>query len=472
MLTLIFQASLSQACVPDDWKQALVAPIFKKGDKSTPANYRHISLTSVCCKIMEHIMHSQIMQHMEDLNILSDAQHGFRKRRSCETQLLLTLQDLSSALDYGEQIDAILLDFSKAFDKVPHEHLAVKLKHYGISGNVLTWIKSFLSNRSQQVQVEGVQSKPAPVTSGVPQGSVLGPLLFLVYINDMPSKVQSTTRLFADDSLLYRKIKSPEDAQILQNDLNALQEWETTWKMSFNPDKCEVLRITRKRTPTQADYSIHGHQLALVKTGKYLGVTLASDLSWKPHVDSRTKSANNSLAFLRRNLSSCPKDIKLQCYKSLVRPVLDYASAAWDPHTQACIQELEAVQRRAARFITGNYRTTSSTSQMIADLGLPTLELRRQHSKLLMMYRITYGLLDIPATDPLRRSITSTRGRGLEDMDGAVVRYWIPYCRTDTYRHSFFISGARLWNQLPKHLTVLQTPESFREGLAGLQFKH
>ena len=167
-------------------------------------------------------MHSQIMQHMEDLNILSDSQHGFSKRQSCETMLLLILQDLSSALDICEQIDAILLDFSNAFDKVPHEHLAVKLKHYGISGNVLTWIKSFLSNRSQQVQVEGVQSKPAPVTSGVPQGSVLGPLLFLVYINDMPSKVQSTTRLFADDSLLYRKIKSPEDAQILQNDLNAL----------------------------------------------------------------------------------------------------------------------------------------------------------------------------------------------------------------------------------------------------------
>ena len=203
MLTLIFQASLSQTCVPEDWKQALVAPIFKKGDKSTPANYRPISLTSVCCKIMEHIMHSQIMQHMEDLNILSDAQHGFRKRRSCETQLLLTLQDLSSALDYGEQIDAILLFFSKALDKVPHEHLAVKLKHYGISGTILTWITSFLSNRSQQVQIKGVRSDPAPVTSGVPQGSVLGPLLFLVYINDMPSKVQSTTtstRLFADDS--------------------------------------------------------------------------------------------------------------------------------------------------------------------------------------------------------------------------------------------------------------------------------
>ena len=168
-------------------------------------------------------MHSQIMQHLDEHGILSDAQHGFRKRRSSETQLLLTLQDLSAALDNSEQIDAILLDFSTAFDKVPYEHLGVKLCHYGIRGNILAWIRSFLSNRSQQVLVEGVRSSPAPVTSGVPQGSVLGPLLFLVYTNDIPARVKSTTRLFADDSLLYRKIKSPADTQ---EDLNALQEWD------------------------------------------------------------------------------------------------------------------------------------------------------------------------------------------------------------------------------------------------------
>jgi len=135
-----------------------------------------------------------------------------------------------------------------------------------------------------------------------------------------------------------------------------------------------------KKEPT---YSIHGHQLANVKTGKYLGITFVSDLSWKAHVDARTKSANSSLAFLRRNLSSCPKAIKIQCYKSLVRPVLDYAAASWDPHTQTCIPQLEAVQRQVASFITGNYRTTSSTSELIANLGLPSFELYRQHSKLI-----------------------------------------------------------------------------------------
>ena len=205
-LTLVFQASLQQGKVPDDWKAALVTPVFKKGDRTVPANYRPISLTSVCCKLLEHIIHSQVMDHLELHDILADQQHGFRKKRSCESQLVLTIHDLASAIEQGEQIDAILLDFSKAFDKVPHRRLAQKLHHYGIRGDLLSWIESFLSERNQQVLVEGHSSQSTPVTSGVPQGSVLGPLLFLLYINDMPGKVASTSRLFADDSLLYRRI--------------------------------------------------------------------------------------------------------------------------------------------------------------------------------------------------------------------------------------------------------------------------
>lgn len=465
-LTLIFEASLSQASVPPDWNQALVTPIFKKGDRSNPANYRPISLTSVCCKVMEHIIHSQIMRHLDRHSILSDAQHGFRKKRSCETQLLQTLKDLSQALEDGEQIDAILLDFSKAFDMVPHRRLAVKLQHYGIHGPILGWVNSFLANRSQQVLVEGHQSSNTPVTSGVPQGSVLGPLLFLLYINDMPAEAKSTTRLFADDSLLYRTIRSTEDSQILQEDLQALQKWEETWQMSFNPTKCEVLRITKKRNPIKATYQIHGHTLTLAKTGKYLGVTLSHDMSWTPHIDSKTKAANNSLAFLRRNLPSCPQDIKAQCYKTLVRPTLEYASTAWDPHTQANIKQLETVQRRAARFITGDYRTTSSTSQMISKLGLETLQLRRQHAKLTMMFRITHGLVDIPADKYLRHTQSCTRSHGCNNSD--VIRFWVPYCRTDIYRNSFFISGPRLWNQLPHQLATVATLEQLRAGLTSV----
>ena len=211
VLTTIFQASIDQGTVPDDWKTAFVTPLFKKGDRSKASNYRPVSLTSVCCKVIEHIIHSQVISHLERHNILADQQHGFRKRRSCESQLITTIHDLANGLNERKQIDAVLLDFSKAFDKVPHHRLSSKLHHYGVRGQTLAWIQSFLSDRCQQVVVDGEKSTAAPVTSGVPQGTVLGPLLFLVYINDLPSKVQSTTRLFADDCLMYRVIKSKDD---------------------------------------------------------------------------------------------------------------------------------------------------------------------------------------------------------------------------------------------------------------------
>ena len=171
------------------------------------------------------------------------------------------------------QIDAVLLDFSKAFDKVSHERLALKLQYYGIRGNLLLWISSFLDHRTQQVLVEGQSSNTAPVTSGVPQGSVIGPLLFLLYINDLPLRATSTSRLFAVDSLLYRTIRSTEDSKALQEDLDRLQQWERDWLMSFNPSKCEVIRITRKRIPIKAPYFIHGSELQVVTGASTWGVT-------------------------------------------------------------------------------------------------------------------------------------------------------------------------------------------------------
>ena len=226
--TLLFQASLDQSIIPDDWKTANVVPIYKKGDQSKPENYRPVSLTCISCKTLEHIVSSTIMKHMDMHSILSESQHGFRKRRSCETQLLLAVQDLATTIDTMGQIDTILLDFSKAFDKVPHLRLLSKIQYYGVQHNLNRWIGNFLEGRSQEVQLDGSSSTQAPVESGVPQGSVLGPLLFLLYINDLPSYISkdSTARLFADDCMLYRPIKSVEDAHTLQKDLDNLQRWE------------------------------------------------------------------------------------------------------------------------------------------------------------------------------------------------------------------------------------------------------
>ena len=228
--------------------------------------------------------------------------------------------------------------------------------------------------------------------------------------------------------------------------------------MPFNATKCEVIRVKRNRNPIKTTYTIHGHDLTVNKTGKYLGVTIADNLRWNANVDTTSKKANNSLAFLRRNLASCPKDIKAQSYQAVVRPILLYASSSWDPYTKSNIQLLDAVQRRAARFVTGDYRTTSSPSQMIADLGWEPLNHQRANFKFVMVYRITYGLIDI--TGPLYLHLSTLRTRG------HTLRYMIPYCRTDVYRNSFFQSAIRLWNQLPETIVAAPTLDDFKMGLA------
>nr|XP_054757211.1 cylicin-1-like [Lytechinus pictus] len=240
-----YQASLNQGTIPEDWKKGNIVPVFKKGDRSLPENYRPVSLTSIVCKTLEHIVCSSFMKHLDLHHTLSDAQHGFRKRRSCVTQLVKFVDDLASTIDRRGQTDAILLDFSKAFDKVPHQRLLYKVGYYGIRDEVHLWLADFLSQRSQRVVIDGATSEPATVLSGVPQGSVVGPLLFLLYINDLPEYVTngSSVRLFADDCALYHPISSREDAEDLQHDLDALQQWERDLGMTFHPGKCQVASI-------------------------------------------------------------------------------------------------------------------------------------------------------------------------------------------------------------------------------------
>ena len=232
VLAELFQNSIDTGIVPDDWLTANVVGIYKKGDKQEPANYRPVSLrpTSVTCKVLEHIIYSQIMNHYNKHNFLSEYQHGFRRGYSCETQLLATVEDIQRGIDSSSnRYDLVILDFTKAFDKVSFSRLIFKLKQNGINKSLLLWINNWLTHRTQRVVVNGCQSREATVTSGVPQGTVLGPLFFLVYINDIQRNISSKLRLFEDDSLLYRQITKPEDEGILQKDINKLSEWAKLW---------------------------------------------------------------------------------------------------------------------------------------------------------------------------------------------------------------------------------------------------
>ena len=235
-----------------EWREAIISPIFQIGDVHNPANYRPVSLTSIVSKVMEHILCKHILDHLEHHGALTALQHGFRRGWSCETQLLLTIDDLARSYDTKHQVNVGILDFSRAFDTVPRERLLGKLAHCGVRGPILDWVRSFLSDCKMRVAIDGVYSPCAGITSGVPQGTVLGPLLFLIYINDLPDCVTEGTvmRLFADHCLVNRVIHSHDDQFILDKDLAPLQKWSERWVMSFNPRKCNILQASLHSTTT------------------------------------------------------------------------------------------------------------------------------------------------------------------------------------------------------------------------------
>ena len=405
--------------------------------------------------MLEHVIRSAITEHFDRHNILVDAQHGFRKKRSCESQLILTIDDLAAVLDEGGQTDTILLDFSKAFDKVPHRRLLLKLQYLGVRGQTLRWIESFLSERTQQVVVDGQRSSVGRVTSGVPQGSVLGPTLFLAYINDLSKNVKSTVRLFADDTTLYRAIRSRADATILQDDLVQLEQWERDWQMSFNVTKCHVLTVTKKRQPIEQLYTLHGETLERVDSAKYLGVELSKDLNWAKHVHSISSKANKTSAFVQRNLRGCPHPIQTTCYKTLVRPLVEYAAPVWDPHQQYLSSTLEMVQRRSARRILHDFRPTTSASDLVSKLHLDPLKLRRTAAKATMMYKIMGGLVEAtPRSGTLTPAQRSTRGQAH--------KLQVPHSRTEVHKNSFFPSSIRLWNAIPPEAPAASSTQAFR----------
>ena len=460
MITHFFKQSLDTGELPPEWKSAYVSPIFKKDKRADPANYRPVSLTSILCKTFEHILVSQIMKHLDDHQILCPNQFGFRAKHSCESQLLLTVHDFSYFMNNRTQVDVGILDFSKAFDKVGHLRLAQKLEFYGIRGKALHWIKSFLSNRSQQVVVEGSYSTPCKVTSGVPQGSVLAPTLFLIYINDLVTDVQSTVRLFADDCLIYCPILTPTDHQILQGDLQKLSIWADKWKMKFNISKCCIMQLSNQRHKSDFIYSTSGQALKIVKQHSYLGVIIDHQLSWKPHVDYVCSKATKQIGLLNHNLHTCPKALKELSYNQFVLPILDYASSIWDPYHQNLIVKLEMIQHKAARYIFNQpwrRNVRDSVSLLLESLCWPSLQRRRENTRLILLYKIINDFLHIPSSyHPVPSPFTATRSSN----DIKFLHY---QPNIDCYKYSFFPRTIPVWNSLPSDIVQATSVVNFKD---------
>ena len=338
-------------------------------------------------------------------------------------------------------------------------------------------MRDFLTNRTMRVVVEGETSEAVPVDSGVPQGTVLGPLAFLCHINDLPECVKSSVRLFADDCLLYRPIKSRQDHLDLQSDLNALEKWAETWGMRFNAKKCYVMSINNHSSNF---YQLNNTILQQVKENPYLGITLSEDLKFSKHVNKITSKASSTLGFLKRNLKHCPETCRKTAYLSLVRSTLEYSSIVWDPHLQGDINKIENVQRKATRFITGDYKSRDQgcITRMLKQLELPLLQERRKMARLTFFFKVAEGLVPAMPHDiylvPIRgkrqiRPKTFKDYKSANPVQKSAVNHHRCFkttqCKSDIYKQSFFPKTTIEWNNLDTSVVSAKTAQSFRTAL-------
>jgi len=377
-LSLLFESSMRSGIVPQDWRLANVTPIFKKGSKSKPENYRPVSLTSICCKLMESIIRDQLVNHLKFNNLIKSSQHGFMKNKSCTTNLLEFLDRVTTLIEDGDSVDVIYLDFSKAFDKVPINRLLDKIKAHNIRGNVHKWITEWLSGRMQRTVLNGSFSEWCEVLSGVPQGSVLGPLAFIIFINDLDAETSliSIMNKFADDTKLGHKVNNDTDKEVLQNALDNLCMWSDRWCMEFNVKKCKVMHLGKKNK--DYEYYMKGSVLSSVNQERDIGVLVESSLKPSLQCAEASRKASVVLGQITRAFLYRDRFIFLKLYVQFVRCHLEFASPVWSPWHIGDIEILEKVQRRAVNFITGLKGVTYEDK--LKELGILSLVNRRSRA--------------------------------------------------------------------------------------------
>ena len=464
-LAKIFQKSIEDRALPRAWKRARVSAIYKKGKKSHPGNYRPVSLTSIICKVMESLVREHIIKFMQDNKLFSSNQYDFITGRSTVLQLLTVLDKWTEALDRGLTIDCIYIDFQKAFDTVPHKRLIRKLRSYGITEDIIGWIQSFTTGRIQQVVVGNECSSWTPVTSGIPQGSVLGPLLFVIYINDLPNSVCSEAFLFADDTKIFRIIESENDRQELQKDLEKMMDWSAKWLLTFHPDKCKHMHITRNVNEiAERTYSLSPHQkLEVIREEKDIGVYIDHNLSFDKHISAICNKANSMFAVLRRSFQFIDKETFVPLYKTLVRTHLDYASPVYNPYKVKHIEQLEAVQRRATQQIPG--MKGKSYCKRLRALNLPTLSYRRIRGDMIEIYKIIKEIYDSNATKFIKLWKDMAQRQG---PSGNPNKMFTQRAKYNIRKLSFAPRTAAMWNSLPKEVANAPTVNIFKNRLDKL----
>ena len=391
---------------------------------------------------------------MTENELYSECQHGFRKKRSCITQLIEVYDKLTELLDNGKSIDIVYLDFKKAFDSIPHERLLLKMKGYGITGQTLNWVRSFLTGRKQRVKIGDSFSNMTDVTSGIPQGSILGPVLFTIFINDLPGALKVHCKVFADDTKIYDDTGKREE---IQNDLFKMQEWTQNWNLYFNVAKCKVMHIGKKNPHYSYFMKIENDQQKIesCEEEKDLGITFDSNLSFDKHITNITNKANQMLGVIKRTFTYMNKGIFTKLYKALVRSHLEYGNVIWNPYLKRQSILVERVQRRATKIVPEckdmNY------PQRLKHLKLFSLKGRRLRGDLIQMYKIFHDLDEVDKGILPMANYEGTRNQGN--------KLYRRYSKNNMRKHTFTNRIVEEWNSLPKEVKEAPTLNTFKNRL-------
>jgi len=461
-LTDIINCSFETGIIPNDIKIAKVIPVYKSGPKDVFSNYRPISVLPFFSKIFEKLAYNRLLNHIEKHAILNPNQYGFRKNHSTDMALIDITDKISQAIDNRLYSAGIFIDLSKAFDTVDHLILLSKLEHYGIRGMPLEWFQNYLSSRQQFVSINGESSNKLPVTCGVPQGSILGPLLFLIYINDIASSSKSLQFiLFADDTNLFMSSNNLEDLQQkLISELAGLSCWFKANKLSLNLDKTSYMLFSGKgnRVPV-ANFSLHIDNTIIkrVDNCKFLGVYLDENLSWSVHIDKISNKISKTIGVISRIRYKFDSTTLLMLYNIMVLPYLNYCCIVWGANYFGRLECLLKLQKRMIRIITG-LKKRDHTSQIFKSLNVLKVTEINVLQTSLFMYKLYNRLL------PENFSSFLCLNNDLhEHYTRSQKNFHLISVRTNIRKFSLKFRGSIIWNKLPEIYRFAISISSFKK---------
>ena len=458
-LRKLFNKSLRLQHFPDSWKDANVIPIHKKDNFTKPCNYRPISLLSYLGKLMERCIHKHISNYLKQNNVITHFQSGFQSGDSTINQLVYLNNTFLNALDKGKEIRIVFCDVSKAFDRVWHKGLLFKLKSIGLSGDILEWFSSYLNTRRQRVCYKGTSSSWMHINAGVPQGSILGPTLFLIFINDIVKNIRTNIRLFADDTSLFKIVDCPINAAMELNiDLRYIYRWARKWLVDFNAAKTVSLIISKKRLkPNHPELFMANSSIKEVNQHKHLGLIFSSDATWTNHIKVISVKAWKRIGYLRRLRFLLDRPSLQKIYTTFIRPLLEYGNIIWDSCTLENKRTIENIQLEAARLVTGGTKLCSF-QKLYDDTKWETLQKRRSKQKLYQLYKMINGLVPDYLQQLVPYRVMQLNRYPVRNS----LNFSIPISRTVTYSASFLPSTLRDWNALTQDIKNAPSLSSFK----------